>query len=128
MAYTPEKPWVGLQENAAGRTMEGTRRVCDEKCGGTQTQLVALVGTTSSGATNHPVVQPAVGSWPQTARDWPIGLFTSYHTACVLLRAATQMGSSTLSLSLSPVTSSAQACLSSMPPTPKASFLLVEWQ
>ena len=72
--------------------MEGTRRVCDEKCGGTQTQLV--------GATNHPVVQPAIGSWPQTGRDWPIGLFTSHHTVCVMLRAATQMGSSTPSLSL----------------------------
>ena len=100
MAYTPEKPWVGLQENAAGRTMEGTRRVCDEKCGGTQTQLVGQWWGPPSGATNHPVVQPAIGSWPQTGRDWPIELFTSHHTACVLLRAATQMGSSTPSLSL----------------------------
>ena len=37
-----------VEENAApGRTMEGTRRVCDEKSRGTQTQLVALVGGTT---------------------------------------------------------------------------------
>ena len=69
------------------------------------------------------MVQPAIGSWPQTGRDWPIELFTGHHTVCVLLRAATQMGSSTPSLSLLKslfVTCDLQH--TSMPPTPKASF------